>query len=422
MPPNRDQSRGQPRGQPRAGHQHPPHPRQRRRRHRRIREERFARLLAAIEGEQALRFEHAVPRASRDIDVTMDLGVPSDAWGPLRKCLAHRTVLVEHYSRAPSIRDITRSLSKQAYLVEQWWHDLTAAVRRDTIAWLRTHAGRAIPNLLELDLSEPRSDTAADTATDTAADTATDTATAPSADTTVDIAPDTTVDTTTDTSADTTTDTSADTTTDTSADTTTDTSVDTTTDTSVDTAIAPSADTSHPSPQDPARPNVPLRPPILLMLTAGYPRQSLSSGIDLPPAPHPAIWQSERPLFGDILLVNLRGLPPDAPGCAALRLMVAPKTAAEARIATNALIEDRFMLQSTRNRIAEEIMNDTFPASHDERESLFQRARYEGKMEGRAALLDIIRPLLDDQDWQELSQIQDLDELRARAQELIPRR
>jgi len=45
--------------------------------------------------------------------------------------------------------------------------------------------------------------------------------------------------------------------------------------------------------------------------------------------------------------------------------MAAPKTPEAARIAVNALIEDRFMLQSTRIRIAEEIMNDTFPATQD---------------------------------------------------------
>lgn len=250
-----------------------------------------------MEGEDAPRSEVSVPRANLPIDVLLTLGVPSRLWGPLRASLAHRTVVVEHFSRSPGIVQLTRSLCKHSFVVDEWWRSLGKADRlaaqspcsgcpRVTrAAGAPCSAGHCPRTPRPLDLRYPQS------------------------------------------------------------------------------LIAPRS----PS------------PPALLILTAGLPRLALEGGrFGLSPSPHPGIWYSHRPLVGDLILVHLRGLPKDAPGCSLLRFMATPRSKREAEDLVGALESDRFMLDSERNSIMEQAMKGSIPVTEHEGSSILARARAEG--------------------------------------------
>jgi hypothetical protein len=304
-----------------------------------------------------------VPRASRAIDFSLELDEPSDGWGPLCPVLAHRQVLVEHFSKAPGIAALAGCLAKHGFVAEQHWSAL------DKDARARARARAAAAHAARSRQAGPRPYTYP---------------------------------------------------------------------TAIPTKKAPPPSPAPPPPRSAPpppvrRPDV-RRPPVLLILTAGLPRLALSGGLELPASQHPGIWFAERPLYGDIVLVHLRGLPLDAPGCAGLRLFAESRNRQEATAVLEALMNDQSVLQSTKNRLAEVIMHPAFPATPDERGSIVDRllaegekrgkreGKKEGKKEGVAALLAVLRPIVDDEVWQELARIDDLDALKARALEILAHR
>jgi hypothetical protein len=55
------------------------------------------------------------------IDALIDVGEPSDLWGPLGGLVAHRTLVIEHESRAPSLLKLVTGLAKLAWVTRDQW-------------------------------------------------------------------------------------------------------------------------------------------------------------------------------------------------------------------------------------------------------------------------------------------------------------
>ncbi|MFH2007576.1 MAG: hypothetical protein ABI333_13405 [bacterium] len=167
-------------------------------------------------------------------------------------------------------------------------------------------------------------------------------------------------------------------------------------------------------------------PPLLLVLSAQRPRQALS-GLHLPPTQVPGIWHAPRRALGDIVLVHLKGLPERLPGASLLRMMVTPRTLAEAQSLISALLADPAVLQSTKEALMEELMNETIPSTDVEHKTLLAQIREghreglrEGHREGlREGLLRIARHRLDEAAVTELETTSDLATLEARLLELL---
>ena len=81
---------------------------------RRRHEHRVIALLQTVLGPEAVRCEVAVPRVAHSIDALIDVDEPSDLWGPLGSLVAHRTLVIEHESRAPSLLRLVIGLAKLA--------------------------------------------------------------------------------------------------------------------------------------------------------------------------------------------------------------------------------------------------------------------------------------------------------------------
>jgi hypothetical protein len=157
------------------------------------------------------------------------------------------------------------------------------------------------------------------------------------------------------------------------------------------------------------------RPPVLLILSNGQPRRALA-GIGFEPGPVAGIWQVQRRALGDLVLVNLRGVPNGRPGCSVLRLMVESTDVREARAAIAALVEDPTVVQSTKDGILEEMMRETIPSTPAERGTILECARQEGM---REMLLSIARARCGEDVIRELAEIEDIETLRRRVLTLL---
>ncbi|MFH2007651.1 MAG: hypothetical protein ABI333_13780 [bacterium] len=164
---------------------------------------------------------------------------------------------------------------------------------------------------------------------------------------------------------------------------------------------------------------------------------------DIRLGPVAGIWQVQRRALWDLVLVNIRGLPRQLPGCSMLRLMAESTDAREARAAIDALLADPAVLQSTKDGLLEELMKETIPSTPAERGSILERiraegreeerqrsqkileriraeGRQEGRQEGtRETLLSIARTRCDEAVIRELAAIEDVETLRRRVHALL---
>jgi hypothetical protein len=97
---------------------------------RRRHEHRVIAILQTVLGPEAVQCEVAVPRIAHSIDALIDVGEPSDLWGPLGSLVAHRTLVIEHESRAPSLLKLVTGLAKLAWVTRDQWPRLAEPGRR----------------------------------------------------------------------------------------------------------------------------------------------------------------------------------------------------------------------------------------------------------------------------------------------------
>ena len=127
------------------------------------------------------------------------------------------------------------------------------------------------------------------------------------------------------------------------------------------------------------------RPPLLLVLCCGRPRKAIAAARELGLEPsEPGIWLAHRPVFGDIALIDVRGLDAERPGTSVLRLIATPRSSAESGAAIDWLLADPGVLNSTKKRLLEGLMNRNIPTANNEHESIVDRLRAEGRAEGEA--------------------------------------
>jgi hypothetical protein len=131
----------------------------------------------------------------------------------------------------------------------------------------------------------------------------------------------------------------------------------------------------------PRQPGPRRRPPLLLFLSADCPRWVASGELGFGPGPCHGVHRLSWPLWPDVVLVHLRGLP-DSPGLSLLRLMPPPRDPAEAEAGLRRLKEDPAVLQSTKDRVQEAIMNHQIPVTPPERWITVEAMRQEGRKEG----------------------------------------
>ncbi|MFC1706670.1 DUF4351 domain-containing protein [Planctomycetota bacterium] len=77
-------------------------------------------VRAALVSGETLSTEKPLPESSRAIDMLTVVGKPAALWGVLRREVAHRPLLVEHYSRPPSPLNLATTLLKGSWVLEQW--------------------------------------------------------------------------------------------------------------------------------------------------------------------------------------------------------------------------------------------------------------------------------------------------------------
>ena len=65
--------------------------------------------------------EAAIPETARQIDLLHVVEEPSEAWGILSSDLAHRPLVLEHFSAPPSRQELAGSLLRAAWAVEEWF-------------------------------------------------------------------------------------------------------------------------------------------------------------------------------------------------------------------------------------------------------------------------------------------------------------
>jgi hypothetical protein len=128
-----------------------------------------------------------------------------------------------------------------------------------------------------------------------------------------------------------------------------------------------------------------LRAPLLLVLSAGRPEHVIAASGELGLVEaEPGIWRGRRPMLGDVAVVDLRGLAPDRPGTSVLRLMATPGDRTEIASNLDALRADPGVLESTKRRIIEGIMDRTIATTDEEQKSVVDRLLEQGRTEGRA--------------------------------------
>jgi hypothetical protein len=126
--------------------------------------------------------------------------------------------------------------------------------------------------------------------------------------------------------------------------------------------------------------------PLLLFLSVSRPRWVERGALAFEPWEIPGVYRLQWPLETDVVLVHLRGLP-DAPGLSLLRLMPTPRDAAEAAAGLDRLRTDPAVVQSTKDRVLEAIMNQQIPATETERWLTIERVRQETLREVARRLL-----------------------------------
>jgi hypothetical protein len=256
----------------------------RRRRH----EHRVIALLQTVLGPGAVRSEVAVPRVAHSIDALLEIAEPTDLWGPLGPLVTHRTIVIEHESRAPDRLGLHTALEKLAWIIRDGWPRLRAS------------GGRY---------------------------------------------------------------------------------------------------------------------PLLLFLSAGCPRWVRSGELGFAPEIVPGVYRLQWPLPQDVVLVHLRGLP-EAPGLSLLKLMLTPRDPDEAVTSMRRLSADPAVVQSTKQRVKEAIMNHRIPATAKERWLTIEDVEGRGR---QAALLDLARSVLPPEQLASLEGIDDPEELKARLVALLRR-
>jgi len=136
------------------------------------------------------------------------------------------------------------------------------------------------------------------------------------------------------------------------------------------------------------------RHPLLLILSADCPRWVASGGHGFVAGALPGVYRLGWQLGPELALVHLRGLP-EAPGLSLLKLMPTPRDPEEAEAGIQRLKEDPAVLQSTKERILEAIMNHQIPATSREHWITVEEVRNEGREEGQdAARRALARKLL----------------------------
>ena len=93
-------------------------------------------LIEAVEHGADIQREVSIPRATRHIDIVLEMQTPSDAWGIFAPILADRSVLLEHYSRPPTRRQFTNALLKLLYAIELWQRPGELRRRRPPLLFL----------------------------------------------------------------------------------------------------------------------------------------------------------------------------------------------------------------------------------------------------------------------------------------------
>ena len=260
---------------------------------RRPHQRRVLSIVQHIERRRVLQPEKAVPQASRYIDGVIHLDEASRGWGVIQEQLSHRIVIIEHFSRPPSVTQLVCGRAKLSWMVEQWWQRRVA------------HG---------------------------------------------------------------------------------------------------------------------IRPPLLLVLSGGRPRRAIAQIPELVPGRLPGLWATAPSLFGDMLLVDVKGIE-KADGTSVLRLMHASGSLSEARERIEHLLTDTGVWVTIRGNLVEGIMQGTVELSADEREvtyrSVLERGREEGREEGREALLRIAAGVGGEKLVRELDSIEDLGILEARVLEFL---
>jgi hypothetical protein len=96
-----------------------------------------------------LEMEVAIPQSARQIDAVVEVAEPGAAWGPLAPLVRSRTVVVEHYRRTPSVKDLFNAQFKQLWRAEQWARtERSAPVERPRPPLLLLLSGGRPNNLL----------------------------------------------------------------------------------------------------------------------------------------------------------------------------------------------------------------------------------------------------------------------------------
>lgn len=106
-------------------------------------QERALGIIGHLVADGELAAEVGVPRAAHRIDGIVDVGHASRGWGPIRSHVGQRSVVVEHFSRPPSLCAFTRSIAKLAWVVDDFWRGRPPASARP-------------PLLLALSYGKPR--------------------------------------------------------------------------------------------------------------------------------------------------------------------------------------------------------------------------------------------------------------------------
>ncbi|MFC1707930.1 hypothetical protein ACFL59_14130 [Planctomycetota bacterium] len=119
----------------------------------------------------------------------------------------------------------------------------------------------------------------------------------------------------------------------------------------------------------------------------------------------------------EVVLANVRGIPP-GPGRSFLRLFDHRPAVVEAN--HERLRNDPTVGKLMRERISEAIMAEPRIFDPNEYYPTYQEAVAKGRAEGREAMLEIARARLSRELVQELSAIDELNELQARLIELLP--
>jgi hypothetical protein len=291
---------------------------------RRPHEQRAFGIIEELEGKGVVLREVAIPQAARFVDGLVALDQPSEAWGPLRSLVANRLVVLEHFSRPPSVASAGWALAKHAWLVATW----------------RTTPGEGPERAGEAGV------------------------------------------------------------------------VDGPTDRDIWVTLRASG-----------RDATPPRPPLLLVLCAGQPTGVIAAlaerGMTLLA---PGIWRASGPVYGDLVVVDTRGLDPRAPGTSVLGMVPMPRTRAEAGAQLDALLADPGVLDSTKQRLLEALMNRSIPTTDAEHTSIVDRLRAEGRAEGRREeLLRLAERAFGAEVAGKLAGIDDLDALEDRVLSLLRR-